>query len=520
MEEFDMKGETEENNGLYINGIYYSYSISKSEKDKDSLTIKLYDSTNESNIYFTYNGDLYKLKRDIKLLEVCENLDEIIICLNDIFNKGNAQVEENHGEYNLKLLYIISGITKLGNIHLIKHDIKNEEKSDLEDKIKKLEDNYKDLYNKYEKLKVLKDNEIKTIVKEIIFDKEIRLKLFEDMEQMLLSKYNLYKISKKQEQNENIKNNAMNKVKEVVNNKENKINKDINIIQQQLNENINDINNIKINNNNNYIILQVKIDEKDLNKDIRLFNRVKSEDYYNFGGEDIEAIVDKQIVNIKSENNKFCWNFKTKGIHSIKILFKKKLLQCDHLFSNCDNIYKIDCSNFDCSQIIDCSYMFFKCSSLIEINFGKLDFAFSNNFSYMFEGCSNLEKIDVSYFNTNNSKTFEGMFWLCSKLKEINVSKFKTTNCKDINRMLFKCSSLESIDMFHWDMKNINNIYYLFRGCSKLKNIKINFNNNKKLSFYEIFYGLPEGGSFVWKKGTNCNELLKLLPASWNKTQE
>ena len=41
MEEFDMKGETEENNGLYINGIYYSYSISKSEKDKDSLTIKL-----------------------------------------------------------------------------------------------------------------------------------------------------------------------------------------------------------------------------------------------------------------------------------------------------------------------------------------------------------------------------------------------------------------------------------------------------------------------------------------------
>ena len=106
MEEFDMKGETEENNGLYINGINYSYSITKSEKDKDSLIIKLYDSTYKSNIYFIYEGDISRLKSDIKQLELCKHLDEIIICLNDIFNKGNVQVEENHGEYNLKLLYI------------------------------------------------------------------------------------------------------------------------------------------------------------------------------------------------------------------------------------------------------------------------------------------------------------------------------------------------------------------------------------------------------------------------------
>jgi len=60
----------------------------------------------------------------------------------------------------------------------------------------------------------------------------------------------------------------------------------------------------------------------------------------------------------------------------------------------------------------------------------------------------------------------------------------------------------------------------IFKGCSKLKNIKMNFNNDKKLSFYGIFSGLPKGGSFVWKKGTNCNELLQHLPNSWNITQE
>ena len=41
-------------------------------------------------------------------------------CLNDMFNKGNVQVEEKYGEYNLKLIYNKSGINKISNIHLIK----------------------------------------------------------------------------------------------------------------------------------------------------------------------------------------------------------------------------------------------------------------------------------------------------------------------------------------------------------------------------------------------------------------
>ena len=91
----------------------------------------------------------------------------------------------------------------------------------------------------------------------------------------------------------------------------------------------------------------------------------------------------------QSIQNKYYWNFTTTGIHTIKIIFKKKLLQlqCNSLFYKCRNIYKIDCSNFDCSQIIDCSGMFSNCTSLIEINLGKLDFALSNDFSYMFCGC-------------------------------------------------------------------------------------------------------------------------------------
>ena len=51
-----------------INGISYSYSISKSEKDKDSLIIKLYDSTNKSNKYYTYEGNITKIKIILNIL--------------------------------------------------------------------------------------------------------------------------------------------------------------------------------------------------------------------------------------------------------------------------------------------------------------------------------------------------------------------------------------------------------------------------------------------------------------------
>ena len=41
MEEYEMEGETEEIIGLYINGINYSYSVSKLEKNNEKLIITI-----------------------------------------------------------------------------------------------------------------------------------------------------------------------------------------------------------------------------------------------------------------------------------------------------------------------------------------------------------------------------------------------------------------------------------------------------------------------------------------------
>ncbi len=276
-------------------------------------------------------------------------------------------------------------------------------------------------------------------------------------------------------------------------------------------------------------------------------------------------IIDDQIIPIKYENRNgefnskkdssncfkskileynlltkyyFYWTCENAGIHIIKIIFKKKLSRCNNLFSGCNQISEIDCSNFDCSQIVDCSGMFEDCSKLIKLNLGNLTFALSSDFRGMFQNCKNLEELDVSCFDTKNSLTFRSMFEGCSKLKEINVSKFKSSKCQDISNMFYKCKSITSIDMINWNMKSIKyeihcfffslslkasyyGISNLFNGCISLKNIKMSSNfSNLKTFEKDIFEGLPKGGTFIWKKGVNCDKLLSLLPVSWNRLQE
>ena len=69
-------------------------------------------------------------------------------------------------------------MTNFCTIKLNKIDIKNREKYELKAEINNLKNDFNDLYNKYEELKIIKKNELKNTIKEVIFDKDIELKLF------------------------------------------------------------------------------------------------------------------------------------------------------------------------------------------------------------------------------------------------------------------------------------------------------------------------------------------------------
>ena len=548
--DFDYISETKEIKGIYINGINYTYSIKKSEKRKDSITIKLYDSEQKSKIYYLYEAHINKIKKDIEFLSMHENIDEIINSLISIFSQENIKINPKNDELILELTQNESELENKGKIKLIKYDI-NKPKNQFEEKIENLEIKYEDLLNTVEELKSAKENtlnknEVKIIINEVLFDKDIQLKLFENMEQMFLNKYKLDNIPKKADENKNVEENIINKVQEEVNNKEEKINNQINLLQEQLKENIDYLKDLKSyidkNENNNYIKLQVLINEKNLNKDVTLFNQVRIYKYFcNFEIEDIETIIDNEIVPIKFKNIKgdfkyneqskncvlsqkvdhdldiiyeFYWNFSSTGIHNAKIIFKKKLLKCNRLFYKCNDVYKIDCSNFDCSRIIDCSEMFTQhysflfapTSNLIEINLGKLDFALSNNFSDMFRGCENLQKLNVSYLNINNAKNISNMFSQCSNLKEINASNFKTNNYKNFFSQLSACKYLETINLTNWDINYIIDseiIENLINICPNLKSIKLNNDIEKYKRFNDIFSEISENGAFLLKKRDN-----------------
>ena len=156
----------------------------------------------------------------------------------------------------------------------------------------------------------------------------------------------------------------------------------------------------------------------------------------------------------------------------------------------------------------------------------------------MLSSCINLEELDVTHFNTKNSLNFGGMFYNCRKLKIIDVSKFNSSKCENISSMFSGCESLSEIDMINWDMSSlktrphkrsfmvvVSGLDELFSNCLNLKKIKMsaNFSNDVKSALNKesyIFFKLPEGGKFYWRKGINCNELLNLLPVSWNREQE
>ena len=82
---------------IIINNSYYSYSISKIEGDK-GVKIKLFESKPKTNIYYEYEALTSQLTNDIKVLVLCEDLNEMITNLKSAFDEGRAKFLEESGK--------------------------------------------------------------------------------------------------------------------------------------------------------------------------------------------------------------------------------------------------------------------------------------------------------------------------------------------------------------------------------------------------------------------------------------
>ena len=83
----------------------------------------------------------------------------------------------------------------------------------------------------------------------------------------------------------------------------------------------------------------------------------------------------------------------------ITLVFNNKLKNCCSMFSGCSDIYEMDFSNFDITEVTYMNSMFSGCSSLISLNlfnFGNSEVKCTCN---MFNGCTNLNYINLGNFN-------------------------------------------------------------------------------------------------------------------------
>ena len=128
---------------ISIENVEYTYLITKLEKE-DGISIKLSELKPNKNISFIYEASTDKIKNDIKKLYICENIEEIICDLNDIFLKDKIIVEKREEKYIMIIETMINEKIKKYEIDLLK----------------------KESIDKYTKL-LLKLNDISTNFKEI-----------------------------------------------------------------------------------------------------------------------------------------------------------------------------------------------------------------------------------------------------------------------------------------------------------------------------------------------------------------
>ena len=150
--------------------------------------------------------------------------------------KKRANFKEEDNKYYIEFQFEAKRKSNKTKIEFKKFEHKNPI-DELNDKINSLQNDYKNLYKEIIDLKKEKNNcdfDIKDKMKEILQDKEIRMSLYKEFEEIMCSKFNLNKEMKKGEKKEKINESNISE-----------FNKKLKNIEEQISIKTNDLINIK-----------------------------------------------------------------------------------------------------------------------------------------------------------------------------------------------------------------------------------------------------------------------------------
>lgn len=133
------------------------------------------------------------------------------------------------------------------------------------------------------------------------------------------------------------------------------------------------------------------------------------------------------------------------------------MTNCNYMFDGCDNLVKIDMSDWDASSVTNMEAMFAWCQKLQSLDgLETLDTSNVKNMSRMFQGCMGLSQIKFKHFNTENVENMDYMFGNCSNVEIADLSNLDTSNLKSMYDIFRNCDLLKSINLSSFDLTKCN----------------------------------------------------------------
>ncbi len=191
------------------------------------------------------------------------------------------------------------------------------------------------------------------------------------------------------------------------------------------------------------------------------------------------------VNNIKQNSNSLN-NIELKDMMNDIIVRWESRPPCSKMFKNCENIVKIDLSNFDTSEIEDMEGMFHGCTKLRSINFGNINTEKVKKMKNMFYDCISLETLDLSKFNTQVVNEMEGMFNNAKSLLSLDLSSFKTTSVYNMENLFYNCKSLIYLNLASFEEMNEVSIDNIFFNISS--SLIYCIDSSKSPKIYNILY--------------------------------
>ena len=158
------------------------------------------------------------------------------------------------------------------------------------------------------------------------------------------------------------------------------------------------------------------------------------------------------------------------------------------MFASCDNLTELDLRNFDTSNVVNMMGMFQGCPNLITLDLSNFDTSNVTIMNVMFDGCSNITALDLRNFDTSNVMNMGSMFVHCSSLTTLNLSGFDTANVTSMDGMFSGCYNLTMLNLASFDTSNVTDMSEMFRGCDNLSTLDLrNFDTSNVIYMSSMF---------------------------------